>query len=120
MKIQMTIRALFPIGLLLLCLAPLSAQDSLPNPRDASCWESLATLHACALQQYNRAMAEAERCTSYPEYQCMPEPGPNAAELEAAKASAKAKRLKTSAREKSAPASDTITKSDPAQAPGSN
>ena len=59
------------IGLLLLVpVATLSAQNSLPNPNYDACWSSLSALHACQLQAYNQAQDYAQRCTSYPEYQC--------------------------------------------------
>lgn len=58
--------------LLLLSVATLSAQTALPNPHDDGCWSSLNALRACQLQAYDRAMDEAQRCTSYPEYQCQP------------------------------------------------
>jgi len=59
------------IGLLLLApLATLSAQNSLPNPHDDSCWSSLSALRACQVQAYNEAQAYQQNCTSYPEYQC--------------------------------------------------
>jgi len=50
-----------------------SAQNTLPDPNDSTCWQSLEALHECAQVQNDRAMAQAERCTSYPEYQCEPE-----------------------------------------------
>lgn len=59
--------------LLLLTASTVSAQNSLPDPNDAACWRSLDALHDCAQAQQDRAMAQAERCTSYPEYQCEPE-----------------------------------------------
>jgi hypothetical protein len=59
--------------LLLLAASAVSAQNSLPDPNDAACWQSLDALHDCAQAQQDRAMAQAERCTSYPEYQCEPE-----------------------------------------------
>jgi hypothetical protein len=61
-------------GLLLMAASTLSAQNSLPDPNDNSCWQSLDALHACAQAQNDRALAQAERCTSYPEYQCESEP----------------------------------------------
>lgn len=56
--------------LLLVSVATLSAQTSLPNPHDDACWSSLAALRACQLQTYEQAVAYAQRCSSYPEYQC--------------------------------------------------
>jgi len=62
---------LFTIGaLLLVSVATLSAQTSLPNPHDDGCWSSLTALRACQLQAYDQAVDYAQRCTSYPEYQC--------------------------------------------------
>ncbi|MGC2108313.1 MAG: hypothetical protein WA655_02280 [Candidatus Korobacteraceae bacterium] len=62
---------LIPIGiLLLLSVATLSAQNTLPDPHNDNCWSSLAALRACQLQAYDEAQDYAQRCTSYPEYQC--------------------------------------------------
>jgi hypothetical protein len=67
----MNLQKLVLIGLLLLApLATLSAQNSLPNPHDDSCWSSLSALRACQIQAYNEAQAYQQNCTSYPEYQC--------------------------------------------------
>ncbi len=72
----MNLQKLIAIGILvLLSAAALSAQNALPNPNDDACWSSLAALRACELQAYNRAMDQAQRCTSYPEYQCLPAAG---------------------------------------------
>lgn len=60
-------------ALLFLAVSTVSAQNNLPDPNDSACWQSLGTLHNCAQVQNDRAMAQAERCTSYPEYQCEPE-----------------------------------------------
>jgi hypothetical protein len=120
-KLKDKIRRLMPLGLLLaLAAAPVSAQNSLPSPHDESCWESVSTLHACVLEQYQREMEQAERCTSYPEYQCTPTPEPNASEMEWAKKTPKPSRGKTYAREKAAPRSDTVARSVPVQASGSH
>ena len=58
--------------LLMLASSSVFAQNSLPDPNDAACWQSLDALHNCAQAQQDRAMAQAARCTSYPEYQCEP------------------------------------------------
>jgi hypothetical protein len=58
---------------MLLAVSSLSAQNNLPDSNDAACWQSLDALHDCAQAQQDRAMAQADRCTSYPEYQCEPE-----------------------------------------------
>ena len=69
----MKLQKLIPVGiLLLLSVASLSAQSALPNPHDDACWSSLDALRACQLQAYDKAMDQAQRCTSYPEYQCLP------------------------------------------------
>lgn len=62
---------LISIGVLLLVsVATLPAQNSLPDPHNDACWSSLAALRACQLQAYDQAVAYAQRCSSYPEYQC--------------------------------------------------
>lgn len=58
---------------LLLSVASLAAQNTLPDPHNASCWSSVAALQACQLQAYQQEQDYAQRCTSYPEYQCIPE-----------------------------------------------
>lgn len=63
-------------GSLLVTASVLSAQNNLPDPNDSACWQSLDALHNCAQVQNDRATAQAERCTSYPEYQCEPESQP--------------------------------------------
>jgi hypothetical protein len=69
----MKLQKLIPIGILLLVsVATLSAQNTLPNPHDDACWSSLSALRACDLQAYDQVMEQATRCTSYPEYQCLP------------------------------------------------
>ncbi len=69
----MKLKKFIPIGLLLLVsVATLSAQSTLPNPHDDACWSSLSALRACQLQAYDQAADYAQRCTSYPEYQCLP------------------------------------------------
>jgi hypothetical protein len=62
---------LISIGaLLLVSVATLSAQTNLPNPHDDACWSNLAALRACQIQAYDQAVNYAQRCSSYPEYQC--------------------------------------------------
>lgn len=69
----MKLQKLILVGILLLVsVAALSAQNALPNPNDDACWSSLDALRACQLQAYNAALDQAQRCTSYPEYQCLP------------------------------------------------
>jgi len=69
----MKLQKLLTVGfLLVISAAALSAQNTLPNPHDDGCWSSLDALRACQLQAYDAAMDQAQRCTSYPEYQCLP------------------------------------------------
>ena len=56
--------------LVLIFVAGVSAQNTLPKPNDNSCWSSLEALRTCQLQAYNAETDYAQRCTSYPEYQC--------------------------------------------------
>jgi|SRR5579862_1010386 len=56
--------------LLVVTAVTLPAQNTLPTANDNSCWSSLSALRACQLQTEERAQAYAERCSSYPEYQC--------------------------------------------------
>jgi len=70
----MKTQKLILVGLLLLFSAgTLAAQNALPDPHNDSCWSSLAALRACQLQAYNEAQDHMWRCSSYPEYQCLPE-----------------------------------------------
>ncbi len=86
----MKLQKLIAVGiLLLLSAAALSAQNALPNPNDDACWSSLAALRVCQLQAYEQAMDQAQRCTSYPEYQCLPaaqQPDQKISEKQSAKA----------------------------------
>lgn len=69
----MKLQKLLTIGfLLVISVAAVSAQNTLPNPKDDSCWSSLDALRACQLRAYNFAQDYDQRCTSYPEYQCSP------------------------------------------------
>jgi hypothetical protein len=90
----MKTQKLMLVGILLLVsVAALSAQNALPDPHNDACWSSLNALRACQLQAYNAAMDQAQRCTSYPEYQCLPAEEPIAqkvAEKHAAKAASQA------------------------------
>ena len=109
----MKLQKLIPVGiLLLLSVATLSAQSALPNPHDDACWSSLDALRACQLQAYDKAMDQAQRCTSYPEYQCLPAdvPQQKTSAKHLAKAVAKTANNADSAVAVSAPvASDTDT-----------
>jgi hypothetical protein len=76
--IDMKPQKLLIIGfLVLISVSGVSAQNTLPNPNDNSCWSSLEALRACQLQAYNAEAGYAQRCTSYPEYQCAPVEQPN-------------------------------------------
>jgi hypothetical protein len=121
MKLQKKLQKLIPVGtLLLLSVTTLAAQNSLPDPRDGSCWESLSALRGCQMEQYNRAMDEAERCTSYPEYQCMPASEPSDSREEMAKGTSKPNHGKTSAAAKQGSVPYTSAQPVLAQAAGSN
>ena len=103
----MKIQKLFAIGVLLLGSgAALSAQNTLPNPHDDACWQSLSALRGCELEQYDRAMDQAERCSSYPEYQCMPATEESASEATTAKGTSMTDKSKTRGGEKAATAPD--------------
>src|SRR6516225_2531613 len=67
----MKLHKLLAIGfLLVISFAGATAQNTLPNPNDNSCWSSLEALPACQLRAYNAAQDYDQRCSSYPEYQC--------------------------------------------------
>ena len=67
----MKLQKLLAIGfLLVIYFAGATAQNTLPNPNDNSCWSSLEALRACQLRAYNAAQDYDQRCSSYPEYQC--------------------------------------------------
>ena len=70
----MNVRKLIPIAILfLLSVVSLSAQNVVAaSSSDDSCWTSLNALHACQQKADELAMQQAERCTSYPEFQCNP------------------------------------------------
>ena len=69
----MKLQKLLAIGfLLVISFAGATAQNTLPNPNDSSCWSSLDALRACQLQAYNAAQDYDRRYSSYPEYQCAP------------------------------------------------
>ena len=66
----MKLRKLLAIGfLLVISFAGATAQNTLPNPNDNSCWSSLDALRACQLRAYNAAQDYDQRCSCYPEYQ---------------------------------------------------
>jgi hypothetical protein len=105
-KSQSKFRALTITGILfVLSVAPLSAQNSLPDPKDSSCWESLTALRACSLEQYNRELDYEQRCTSYPEYQCAPAPGHSALSADMAKNETRSKGNKRAVAEAQQPLS---------------
>jgi hypothetical protein len=69
----MKLQRLLVIGfLLVISIAVATAQNIAPNPYNDSCWSSLDVLRACQLRAYNAAQDYDRRCSSYPEYQCVP------------------------------------------------
>lgn len=55
------------------------------DPNNDSCWDSLTSLRACQTLEVERAAAQAQQCTSFPEYQCTPDTATVAAPVEAKK-----------------------------------
>ena len=109
MKLPSKFRALtFTSILFVLSVAPLSAQNSLPDPKDSSCWESLSALRACSLEQYNRELDYEQRCTSYPEYQCAPADKHSALLADTAKGEAKSKTDKKAVTEAQPSSSESV------------
>ena len=70
----MKLQKLLAIGfLLVISVAVATAQNTLPNPINDSCWSSLDVLRVCQLRAYNAAAQDYDRrCSSYPESQCVP------------------------------------------------
>ncbi|HEX8893279.1 MAG TPA: hypothetical protein VF783_08140 [Terriglobales bacterium] len=82
----MKLQKLLAIGfLLVISFAAATAQNTLPNPNDNSCWSSLDALRTCQLRAYNAAQDYDQRCSSYPEYQCAPSEQRQTSENAAAK-----------------------------------
>lgn len=54
-------------------LATANAQNVLPDEQNQACWQDLNSLRQCVATQQQKLADQAERCTSYPEYQCAPE-----------------------------------------------
>jgi hypothetical protein len=116
-RLAMTFQKAILTGLLLLVsVASLAAQNSLPNPHDDSCWSSLSALRACQVQAYDQAQAHAQDCTSYPEYQCNDYYQPQAKTSKAA-AKTDSSRLQTAPTAASIPP---VTVDDNVQASGTN
>ena len=93
----------------------LQAQNALPDAHNDACWQSLDSLRACQLQQEKIAADYAQRCTSYPEYQCAPPDQEHGAQQELAKASSKAKKAAVNANQKSSPVQSADTQSSALQ-----
>lgn len=74
MEVLMKFAKLFSLAALVLLTASLASAQIAVNPNDDACWQSLSSLRACQTVQLERAASQAERCTSFPEYQCAPEP----------------------------------------------
>ncbi len=73
------------LALILITASLVSAQGAV-DVNDDSCWQSLSSLRACQIAQQQLVTAQAERCTSFPEYQCTPEPESIRLNVEAKKA----------------------------------
>jgi hypothetical protein len=108
----MKARLLVLAGILFTLSTPfLSAQNALPDPHNDACWQSLSSLRACQLAEYNREAAYAQRCTSYPEYQCLPADEGDAKNPEKAAVTKhdKAKAMSAQEKEYAQPSSDRST-----------
>jgi len=96
----MKTRSALIISILLIASAfTLQAQNALPDPTNDACWQSLDSLRACQLEQYNREMDYAQRCTSYPEYQCNPSTTDATADSELGKVTPKKTNLDLNAKQ---------------------
>jgi hypothetical protein len=117
----MKTRLVISIGFLLLVSAiSLQAQNALPDPHNDACWQSLESLRACQLEQYNREIDYAQRCTSYPEYQCTPPTADKTTAEGSGKGASTSGKVRVNASEKLSSAPSTQSRSVSAQAADSN
>ncbi len=70
----MKIAKLLSLVALILITASLASAQVTVDPNDDGCWQSLSSLRACQIAQQQLVTAQAASCTSFPEYQCIPEP----------------------------------------------
>ena len=79
-----TTKIAFLASVILLVAAFAQAQIAV-DPNNDSCWDSVSSLRACQQLAVERAAAQAQQCTSFPEYQCAPEQGATQTRTEAKK-----------------------------------
>jgi len=69
----MKIAKLISLLSVMILTAALAQAQLAVDPANDSCWDSLSSLRACQQVEVQRAAAQAQQCTSFPEYQCTPE-----------------------------------------------
>ena len=72
----MKIVKLLALMALVVLTASLASAQIAVNPNDDGCWQDLSALRACQAAQVRLAEEQAQRCTSFPEYQCAPDEQP--------------------------------------------
>ena len=69
----MKIAKLISLLSVMILTAALAQAQIAVDPNNDSCWDSVSSLRACQQVEVQRAAAQAQQCTSFPEYQCTPE-----------------------------------------------
>jgi hypothetical protein len=69
----MKIAKLISLLSVMILTAALAQAQIAVDPANDSCWDSLSSVRACQQVEVQRAAAQAQQCTSFPEYQCTPE-----------------------------------------------
>ena len=69
----MKIAKLISLLSVMILTAALAQAQVAVDPDNDSCWDSISSLRACRQVEAQRAAAQAQQCTSFPEYQCTPE-----------------------------------------------
>ena len=69
----MKIAKLLALMALVVLTASLASAQIIVNPNDDACWQDISSLRACQAAQVRLAEEQAQRCTSFPEYQCAPD-----------------------------------------------
>ena len=69
----MKIAKLISLLSVMILTAALAQAQIAVDPNNDSCWDSISSLRACQQVEAQRAAAQAQQCTSFPEYQCTPE-----------------------------------------------